>query len=57
MIEAAIVIPLVIIAVLTVGSVMKIAYYEERVSFITGNELEVLARDAYVKGERPFFSV
>ena len=55
MIEAAIVIPLVIIAVLTVGSVMKIAYYEERVSFITGNELEVLARDAYVKGKRPFF--
>lgn len=55
MIEAAIVIPLVIIAVLTVGSVMKIAYCEERVSFITGNELAVLARDAYAEGERPFF--
>ncbi len=54
--EAAIVIPLVIIAVLTVGSVMKIAYYEERVSFIVGNELSELSKNAYIENSNPFFA-
>ena len=54
-VEASIVIPLVIIAVLTVGSVMKLAYLEERIAFISGNELKRLAQDAYSKPARPFF--
>ena len=35
-VEASIVIPLVIIAVLTVGSVMKLAYLVERIAIISG---------------------
>ena len=54
-VEASIVIPLVIIAVLTVGSVMKLAYLEERIAFISGDELKRLAQDAYSKTARPFF--
>ena len=46
--EAAIVLPLFIIAVLTVGFTMKNIYYTETCTFIAGNEAAVLARNAYV---------
>ena len=46
--EAAIVLPLFIIAVLTVGFTMKNIYYTETCTFIARDEAAVLARNAYV---------
>ncbi len=53
--EAAIVLPLFLIAVLTIGSVMRIAYYEERAAFLTANELASIAADAYFMPLYPQF--